>query len=334
MGDERRMNAKTERSPLAANLPSLDKAAVWIVLITLLVAAGMVSDAFFKLNYLGNLLRQATPIGITAIGVTFVMLMRGVDLSVGATVSMSAVVCALVMDGKAENLWIALVATCAAGAAVGLANGLLITYGRVSSFILTLGMSIVVYGLVQMGTGGTARGVTSPGFREALNGRIGNVLPVLVICFIVAVLIGIFIQSRTRFGRNVYLVGANPEAARLAGIPANRTTVIAYCISGLFAALGGIALLARTGVSGTNPGMGMEFDVLAAVILGGTTFAGGRGGVGSTFAGVLVLFIALNLANMAGLPFAAQLTIKGLIIIAASAAHSWIGRRGGGRIDE
>ena len=94
---------------------------------------------------------------------------------------------------------------------------------------------------------------------------------------------------------------------------------------------GAIALLARTGVSGTNPGEGMEFDVLAAVVLGGTTFAGGRGGVGGTFAGVLVLFIALNLANVAGLPFAAQLAIKGLIIIAASAAHSWLGRRGSGR---
>ncbi len=97
------------------------------------------------------------------------------------------------------------------------------------------------------------------------------------------------------------------------------TTVIAYGVSGLFAALGGIALLARTGVSGTNPGQGMEFDVLAAVILGGTTFSGGRGGVASTFGGVLVLVIALNLANVAGLPFAAQLSIKGLIIIAASA---------------
>jgi len=334
MGRDRRMSDVANPSRIAVRLPSLDKAAVWIVLILLLVIAGMVSGAFFKVNYLGNLVRQAAPIGITSIGVTFVMLLRGVDLSVGAIVSMSAVVCALVMDGKSENLAIALLATCAAGTAVGLANGLLIVYGKVSSFILTLGMSIVVYGLVQMGTGGTARGVTSPGFREFLNGRVGNVLPVLVICFVVAVIIGIFIQTRTRFGRNVYLVGASPEAARLAGIPASRTTVIAYCVSGLFAAIGGIALLARTGVSGTNPGQGMEFDVLAAVILGGTTFAGGRGGVGATFAGVLVLFIALNLANIAGLPFAAQLTIKGLIIIAASAAHSWIGRRGGGRLDE
>ncbi|MBL8580702.1 MAG: ABC transporter permease [Rhizobiaceae bacterium] len=327
------MNAATATFSLS-RIPSLDKAAVWIVLALLLVVAGLASDAFFNVKYLANLLRQATPIGIVAVGVTFVMLLRGVDLSVGAIVSMSAVACALIMNGKPENLVPALLATVALGAVIGLVNGLLIAYGRVSSFILTLGSSIAIYGLVQMSTGGTARGVVSPGFREVMNSRVlDNMLPVLVICLAAAVAVGLFLQSRTRFGRHVYLIGASPEAARLAGLPVLRVTVAAYVVSGLFAALGGIALLARTGVSGTNPGEGMEFDVLAAVVLGGTTFAGGRGGVGGTFAGVLVLFIALNLANVAGLPFATQLAIKGFIIIAASAAHSWLGRRGSGRTE-
>jgi ribose/xylose/arabinose/galactoside ABC-type transport system permease subunit len=325
------MTTVTTSTRTALRLPSLEKAAVWIVLALLLVLAGFASDAFFKVNYLTNLVRQAAPVGITAVGVTFVMLLRGVDLSVGAIVSASAVVCALVMDGKPNNLWLGIGAALACGAVVGLANGLLIAFGRASAFIVTLGMSIVVYGLVQMGTGGTARGIVSPGFREVLNGRIGGTVPVLVICLLGAVLMGIFLQSRTRFGRSVYLIGANPDAARLAGLRVDRITVLAYVVSGLFAGLGGLALLARTGVSGTNPGAGMEFDVLAAVVLGGTTFAGGRGGVGGTFAGVMVLLIALNLANVAGLPFAAQLTIKGLIIIAASAAHSWISHSGGGR---
>jgi len=328
------MSAMAETSPRPGRLPSLESAAVWIVLALLLVAAGLASDAFFQLNYLTNLVRQAAPVGIVAVGVTFVMLLRGVDLSVGAIVSVSAVICALVMDGRPENLWLGVAAAAAAGALVGLANGLLIAYGKVSAFILTLGMSIVVYGLVQMGTGGTARGIVSPGFREALNGRVAGLVPVLVICLLLAVAIGIFVQSRTRFGRSAYLVGANPDAARLAGLPVTRITVAAYVLSGFAAALGGLALLARTGVSGTNPGMGMEFDVLAAIVLGGTTFAGGRGGVGGTFAGVMVLFIALNLANVAGLPYAAQLAIKGLIIIAASAAHAWIGRRGSARTGE
>jgi ribose/xylose/arabinose/galactoside ABC-type transport system permease subunit len=257
------------------------------------------------------------------------MILRGVDLSVGGIVSVSAVLAALMMDGRPENLVWALAVTALCGALIGLINGILIAIGRASSFILTLGTSIVLYGLVQMSTGGTARGVVSPGFREALNARIEGVFPVLALFLLGAVAIGLVIQSRTRLGRQIYLIGANPEAARLSGVPIAKVTVAAYTISGLFAAIGGIALLARTGVSGTNPGQGYEFDVLAAVVLGGTTFAGGRGGVGGTFAGVLVLFIALNLANVAGFPFAVQLCIKGFIIIAASAAHSWVGRRVG-----
>ena len=317
------------------SLVALDRYAIWIVLVLLVLAAGLVSDAFFKINYLANLLRQATPIGVTAVGVTFVMILRGVDLSVGGIVSVSAV------ELRADDEWQAGESRlgarsrpCSCGAVIGLANGLLIAVGRVSSFILTLGTSIVLYGLVQMTTGGTARGVVSPGFRETLNARIDGVFPVLALVLLAAVAIGLLIQSRTRLGRYFYLIGANPEAARLSGLPIAKVTVAAYTLSGLFAALGGIALLARTGVSGTNPGQGYEFDVLAAVVLGGTTFAGGRGGVGGTLAGVLVLFIALNLANVAGLPFPVQLCIKGLIIIAASAAHSWVGRRGGARSSE
>lgn len=328
------MSAAASRAIRLPTMVMVDRYAIWIVLVVLLLVAGLVSDAFFKINYLANLLRQATPVGITALGVTFVMIMRGVDLSVGAIISMTVVISALMMNGRPENLAIALLATCLCGLAIGLVNGILIAVGHVSSFILTLGTSIVVYGLVQMTTGGTARGVVSPGFRETLNGRIGGVLPVLAICLLVGVAICLFVQSRTRFGRYVYLIGANPDAARLSGLPTTTVTVAAYMISGLFAAFGGLALLARAGVSGTNTGLGYEFDVLAAVVLGGTTFAGGRGGVGGTLAGVLVLFVALNLANVAGLPFATQLAIKGFIIIAASAAHSWVGRQGGARLSE
>jgi ribose/xylose/arabinose/galactoside ABC-type transport system permease subunit len=322
-------NATTRAMRLS--LPLVDRYAIWMVLAVLLAGAGLVSGAFFKINYLANLLRQATPTGIAAVGVTFVMILRGVDLSIGGIVSVSAVLCALMMNGRPENLVWAIGATCLCGALIGCINGLLIALGRVSSFILTLGSSIVLYGLVQMGTGGTARGVVSPGFREVLNTRLGGVFPVLALCLLAAVAIGILVQSRTRFGRSLYLIGASPEAARLSGLRAARVQVGAYTLSGLFAALGGLALLARTGVSGTNPGQGYEFDVLAAVVLGGTTFAGGRGGVGGTLAGVLVLVVALNLANVAGLPFAMQLSIKGLIIIAASAAHAWVSRRGGAR---
>lgn len=298
--------------------------AVWLVLLLLLAIAAIVSDAFLRPSYLLNTLRQAAPVGITAIGVTWVMILRGVDLSVGAVISLAAVLCAVVMNGQSSNLAPAIVLTCLAGASIGLANGLLVAFNRISPFILTLGTAIIVYGLMQIESGGTARGIVSPGFREFVNGRIGGILPVLSVALVVLALLGAFVQSRTRFGRSLYLIGSNPVAAELSGLPVRRVTIVAYILSGFCAALGGIALLARTGVSSTYAGRGYEFDVLAAVVLGGTTFAGGHGGVGGTTAAVLVLFIAFNLVSLAGLPFPAQLLLKGAIIIIASAAYEAI----------
>jgi len=254
---------------------ALDRAAIWLVLLLLLAIAALLSEAFLRPNYLLNIFRQAAPVGIAAVGVTLVMIAGGVDLSVGAIISLAAVVAAVLMEGSAANLPLALAATLLVGGAIGLANGLLIAYNRVSPFILTLGMAIAVYGLTQIYSGGTARGVVAPGFREFFNHRLGGLVPVLALAFALIAGLGIWLQRATRFGRSLYLIGSNPAAARLAGLPIARITVAAYVLSGLAAALAGIALLARSGVSSTFAGRGLEFDVLAAVVLGGTTFEGG-----------------------------------------------------------
>jgi len=302
----------------------LDRAAIWLVLLLLLAIAALLSEAFLRPNYLLNIARQAAPVGIAAVGVTLVMIAGGVDLSVGAIISLAAVVAAVLMEGSAANLPLALAATLLVGGAIGLANGLLIAYNRVSPFILTLGMAIAVYGLTQIYSGGTARGVVAPGFREFFNHRLGGFVPVLALAFALIAGLGIWLQRATRFGRSLYLIGSNPAAARLAGLPIARITVAAYVLSGLAAALAGIALLARSGVSSTFAGRGLEFDVLAAVVLGGTTFEGGRGGIGGTIAGLLVLVIAFNLVNIIGLDYNAQLIVKGAIIIAASALYGYL----------
>jgi ribose transport system permease protein len=300
----------------------LDRFAIWIVLLVLLAVAALLSGAFLRPNYLFNIVRQAAPVGIAAVGVTLVMIAGGVDLSVGAVISLTAVVSAVLMEGNAANIPYAVAVTLLVGTAIGLANGVLIAFNRVSPFILTLGMAIVVYGITQIYSGGTARGVVAPGFREVFNARIGGLVPVLAIAFALVVGVGIFVQRATRFGRSLYLIGSNDAAARLAGLPIARVIVAAYAISGFCAALGGMALLARSGVSSTFAGRGLEFDVLAAVVLGGTTFEGGRGGIGGTVAGLLVLVIAFNLVNIVGLDYNAQLIVKGAIIIAASALYA------------
>jgi ribose/xylose/arabinose/galactoside ABC-type transport system permease subunit len=316
------MSRRTLALPAGEWLRLLDRFAIWIVLLLLLAVAAVLSDAFLRPNYLFNIVRQAAPVGIAAVGVTLVMIAGGVDLSVGAVISLSAVVSAVLMEGAVANLPYAIVVTLLVGTAIGVANGVLIAFNRVSPFILTLGMAIVVYGITQIYSGGTARGVVAPGFREVFNARIGGLVPVLALVFLLIVVLGIVMQRATRFGRSLYLIGSNAAAARLAGLPIERIIIATYAISGFCAALGGLALLARSGVSSTFAGRGLEFDVLAAVVLGGTTFEGGRGGIGGTLAGLLVLVIAFNLVNIVGLDYNAQLIVKGAIIIAASALYA------------
>ena len=290
------------------------------MLLALLAVAALLSDAFLRPSYLLNIVRQAAPVGIAAVGVTAVMIAGGVDLSVGAVISLTAVVSAVLMAGDSANIPYAVATTLLVGTAIGLANGVLIAFNRVSPFILTLGMAIVVYGITQIYSGGTARGVVAPGFREVFNVRIGGLVPVLALALVVIALVGIVVQRSTSFGRSLYLIGSNP---RRPGRAADRAGLIAaYAISGLCGALGGLALLARSGVSSTFAGRGLEFDVLAAVVLGGTTFEGGRGGIGGTMAGLLVLMVAFNLVNIVGLDYNAQLIVKGVIIIAASALYA------------
>ena len=316
------MSQRTFVFPAGAWLRLVDRYAIWIVLLALLAVAALLSDAFLRPSYLLNIVRQAAPVGIAAVGVTAVMIAGGVDLSVGAVISLTAVVSAVLMAGDSANIPYAVAATLLVGTAIGLANGVLIAFNRVSPFILTLGMAIVVYGITQIYSGGTARGVVAPGFREVFNVRIAGLVPVLALALVVIALVGIVVQRSTSFGRSLYLIGSNPAAARLAGLPIARVIIAAYAISGLCGALGGLALLARSGVSSTFAGRGLEFDVLAAVVLGGTTFEGGRGGIGGTMAGLLVLMVAFNLVNIVGLDYNAQLIVKGVIIIAASALYA------------
>jgi ribose transport system permease protein len=230
------------------------------------------------------------------------------------------------MGGQDGNVAQAVAMTLLVGTLVGAINGLLIALRGLPPFILTLGMAVAVQGANLLYTGGTAYGVVAPGYREVVNQRLGPV-PLLVLIFAAVLLVGLLIQNGTLFGRRLYLVGGNPEAARLSGVNVSRTLFLAYTCSGFTAALAGLVLLARSGVSSNFAGQGYEFDALAAVVLGGTTFEGGKGGIGGTLAGVLILLVAFNLVNILGLNFNAQLVLKGSIIIGAAALYRLAQRR-------
>jgi ribose/xylose/arabinose/galactoside ABC-type transport system permease subunit len=312
--------------PAGRGVPLRGALGLWLALLVLVLVSGALSPGFLAPITLFNTVRQASVVGITAVGVTLVMITGGVDLSVGAVISFSPVLAASLMRGDDGNIPLAVAAALLMGIAVGAANGLFVARWKVPPFILTLGMATVVLGLTQLYSGGTAAGVVAPAFRGTFNARIG-VVPVLAIVFAIVVLGGLFLQERTRFGRRLYLVGANRRAARLAGVPVGWTLMAAYVVSGFLAALAGLALLARSGVSSTFAGQGFEFDALAAVILGGTTFAGGRGGIAGTVAGVLILAAVFNLVNILGLDFDVGLLLKGGIIFGVAAMHVLTQRR-------
>jgi ribose transport system permease protein len=293
---------------------------LWLALLAIIAVAAWLSPGFIQPINFFNVVRQASVVGIAAVGVTLVMITGGVDLSVGAVISFSSVLAATLMAGDAANIPLAVAAALLMGLVVGFANGILVARWKLPAFILTLGTATVVLGIAQLYTGGTAAGIVAPEFRQVLNARIGPV-PVLVIVFGLVVLAGLFVQNGTTLGRRLYLVGANRSAARLTGIPVQRTLVAAYTISGFTAALAGLALLARSGVSSTFAGQGFEFDALAAVILGGTTFEGGRGGIGGTLAGVLILTATFSLVSILGLDFNMELIVKGAIIFGTAALY-------------
>ncbi|WP_315927627.1 ABC transporter permease [Mesorhizobium sp. SP-1A] len=315
---------RNDRKPWFASISSYG---IFLVLAAVYAIAILSSHAFLNPTYIFNIVRQAAPVGIAAIGVTYVMILGEVDLSVGAVISAAVLVAAALMNGDASNIPLAIIGTCLMGVIVGGINGFLVAYGRVSSFILTLGTGLALSGLIQVYSGGTAKGVVSPGFREFFNFRVSGMVPVLAIVFLALAVIGALYLRRSQFGRRLYLCGSNRMSATLSGLPVRRTILVAYMFSGFFGALAGLALVARSGVSSTLAGQGLEFQVLAAVVLGGTTFDGGRGNVGGTIAGCLVLLIAFNLVNVAGLSFYAQLIVMGVIIIAASTIHGRVSAR-------
>ncbi len=275
-----------------------------LMLIFLLLAGvlSLLSDRFLTVNNLLNILRQASINGIVSVGMTIVILTGGIDLSVGSILALSAVIGADMMTRGVPVFWSVLTAL-AVGAGLGVINGLVITRGKIPPFIATLGMLTVARGLTLMYTQGQPFTGLPDGFRFIGAGSIGPI-PMPIIVAGLTFIIGYILLTRTRFGEHVYLIGDNPTAARLAGVPADRVTTIVYAISGLCAALAGLVLIARLDSAQPVIGQGYEFNAIAAVVVGGTSFTGGEGTLIGTLVGALLMETlnnGLNLLNVSAL---------------------------------
>lgn len=287
--------------------------------------AGLRYPAFLTAENLFNVARQNSMLGLVALGMTFVIVSGGIDLSVGSVVAVAGIVAAaLTRYGSLA----AIAGATAAGAAVGVTNGLLVVRARIQPFIATLAMLIAGHGLALATTGEVAVRAQRAArvFTWMGRGLLGPV-PVPVVLLAVAYLGGAVVLRHTRFGRHVYALGDSEEAARLMGLNVARVKVAVYACSGALSGFAGALLAARLGAGQPVAGTGWELDAIAAVVVGGTLLTGGRGGAGATLMGVFLLGVLLNVFNLEGTVSSWwQLVLRGAFLLAVILAQLRLGR--------
>jgi ribose/xylose/arabinose/galactoside ABC-type transport system permease subunit len=287
-------------------------------LIILIVVGALISPHFLQPSNLVNVSRQMAIVGILGIGMTFVILTAGIDLSVGSIVGFVAVLSASLL--RAGVPWpFAVLAGLAGGGVIGALNGFGITKGNLQPFIMTLGMLVIARGVTMTYSEGKPISIGSAAAESFIWLGNGNFLgvPVPVWVLIAIATIAGFTLSYTPYGRRIYAVGDNVEAARLSGINTNLITFSVYVISGVLAAVSALILVSRLTTGEPLQGTGFELDAIAIVVIGGTSLFGGEGGVRGTLIGAAIVAVLANLLNLVGVsPFSQQI-VKGLIIIGA-----------------
>jgi len=286
-------------------------------LIALGIAFSIATDTFLSVRNLVNVIDQLTVLGIMALGMTAVIVIGGIDLSVGSVLAVSMMVMGWMSNAKGMPMPVAMVAALAVGALCGTFSGLLITRGNLPPFIATLATMSIARGLANLVTDGSQI-VGYPDWFSALSiERYFGFLSVTVALFIVlTVIAGIYMKYRAG-GRALYAIGGSSEVARLAGIPVKRVTLAVYAVCGLLAGLAGVVMSTRLDSSQPSGGLGYELDTIAAVVIGGASLSGGIGSIFGTLMGVLTIGVLRNGLNLIGTsPFVQQIVIGVVIVLA------------------
>jgi len=289
-----------------------------LILLFLVAIVSIISPNFLDLNNIMNILQQVSVNGLIALGMTFVILTAGIDLSVGSILALSGMALGMmILSGVNEVL--AIIIVLALGAVLGFVNGTFISKVKLEPFIVTLATMTMFRGITLVISDGIpAMGVTTdaPILDFLSQGKILGI-PFPTILFLIVFLILMLILQNTVFGRGVYAIGGNEEVARLSSVPTNKIKTSVYVISGIMSALAGAILTSRLSSSQPTAGTGFELDAIAAVVIGGTSLAGGRGRIFGTLIGVLIIGVINNGLNVMGVSAFYQQFIKGLIILIA-----------------
>ncbi|MBE7209910.1 MAG: ABC transporter permease [Gluconacetobacter diazotrophicus] len=307
----------------------------FIVIFFVVVAiAAILSDSFLAWRNLSNLFQQAAVVGICATGMSFVILTANIDLSVGSVVACGGMVASLLMAAHVPPP-LAVAAALGTGAAIGGLMGAISAYAAVPSFIITLAGLVTVRGVTYLMSGGVPVGGLPRGFGQFGTAEVavlpGLHMPLLGLIFLAVWAVAALLLRFTVFGEYVYATGGNAEAARLSGLPVRGVVCAVFAISGLLAAFAGVLLCARLRIGQPTAAQGLELDAIAAVVLGGTSLFGGRGGVVGTLFAVMLLQVLRNIFNLLGLGSFYQMTVTGLVIVLAILLNRAIDIRQGRR---
>ena len=296
--------------------PLYRKYGVFVSFLLIFIVLSIVAPGFLTVQNLTTVLRQISINGILAIGITFVIITGGIDLSLGSTVALAGVVAALFAKQGEGSLLMSLLSGILTGILAGVVNGLVVTKGKVAPFIVTLGMMTILRGLALVVSNGRPVSDLSDAFNFIGGGSfIGIPLPILI--FLAVILVSYMLLERTVMGRHIYATGGNEKAAYASGVNIDKVKMFVYVICGAFAGIAGIVLASRVNTGQPNAGISFELDAIAAVVIGGANLSGGIGKVAGTVLGVLIIGIINNGLDLLNVTSYYQQIIKGIIIIGA-----------------
>lgn len=286
---------------------------VYLLLVAVIIAFFVATQGTISPSHLMNIIRQAAPLGVAAMGQTLVLLVGGIDLSVGATMSMVNLVAASVMMGHNENVLPAVLISLGLCALIGLANGFIIAHFKMQPFLVTMAMGMIIEGGYYIYTKGIAKGSIAQGFRFISEGWIG-ILPIAGIIWVVLWAILSTVLRKTTYGRKLYITGGNQATAKLSGFRSEAIVISGYVGCALLAGIAGLLLSAYIGTASTGVGMDYTLNSIASAVVGGTAFSGGIGSLEGTFPGVLIIVILQSMMTIIGISEAGKFITQGVVI--------------------
>ncbi len=293
----------------------IEKIGSLLILLVLMLCMGIVSPNFFSLGNLKNVGIQASVNAVLSIGMLMVIIIGGIDLSIGAILALSGIVSAYLMKAGCPIFW-AMLISCFAGAAFGIINGFIITYMKLPPFVATLGTTGIFRGTALLITNGLPVSQLPSEIRTIGQGTILGIPNPIVVMLIVAIIIHI-VLTYTSYGRSLYAIGSNFEATFLSGVAVNRNMIVTYIIEGFLAAVAGVILLGRLSVAQPNAATGYESNAIAAAVIGGASFSGGRGTVVGALIGALIISVLNNGFTLLGLNSFVQQIAIGIVVVLA-----------------